>query len=62
MTAPRALTGRRVYAPGEAVHVGSTRWIIRTIIGDRVELEAGNTPAGIWWRTTLDRLPAKAAA
>ncbi|MFI8593762.1 hypothetical protein ACIGCK_04940 [Microbacterium sp. NPDC078428] len=47
---------------GDAVNVGRIRWLVRTVVDDRVELEAGNTPTGLWWRTTVDRLPAKARA
>ncbi|WP_158685480.1 hypothetical protein [Microbacterium halophytorum] len=36
------------------------RWVIRTLTGSGdVELEQTNAGAGVWWRTTLDRLPAK---
>ena len=42
---------------GDALMVGSTRWVIRTINGQAVELEAANVSPGIWWSTTLDRLP-----
>lgn len=44
---------------GDIVQCGSVRWCIRTITGDAVELEAMNAPQGIWWRTTLDKLPEK---
>lgn len=45
---------------GDLVIVGSTRWVIRIIQGEKVELEATSiTAGGIWWRTTLDRLPDK---
>lgn len=47
---------------GDVVYTGETRWIIRVITGDAVELEASSAAAGIWWRTTLANLPAKAAA
>lgn len=43
----------------DIVHVGTTRWIIRILDGQNVELEASNTSPGIWWRTTLDHLPDK---
>ncbi len=47
---------------GDIVYTGGTRWIIRILDGEQVELEASSAPAGIWWRTTLANLPAKAAA
>jgi hypothetical protein len=43
----------------DIVQVGATRWIVRIVDGQSVELEASNVSPGIWWRTTLDRLPAK---
>jgi hypothetical protein len=45
----------------DLIILGSTRWIIRVIdhVTGHVELEASNAAAGIWWRTTLDRLPQK---
>lgn len=53
---PRSLS----WAIGDLVVVGSTRWVIRNIVGDHVEFEATNvSAAGIWWTTTLDRLPDK---
>ncbi|WP_345750091.1 hypothetical protein [Microbacterium rhizophilus] len=52
---PKAL-GWRI---GDLVVLGSTRWVIRTLVGEQVELEATNTPTGIWWTTTLDKLPDK---
>ncbi len=58
--APRPLTAE--WTVGDLVQVGSARWIIRTLRGENVELEASNAPAGIWWRTTLDRIPEKAGA
>ena len=57
--APRRRTA--AWAVGDTMHVGATRWIIRSIIGENVELEASSAAAGIWWRTTIDRLPVKAA-
>jgi hypothetical protein len=47
---------------GDTVNLGRVRWIIRTITGDGVELEASNTPTRIWWTTTLGMLPVKAVA
>jgi hypothetical protein len=44
---------------GDTIMVGSTRWVIRTITGEAVELEASNVSPGIWWSTTLDHLPEK---
>lgn len=58
-TAPRPVTVELAYAVGDVVQVGGTRWIIRTIDGDRVVLEASNAPAGIVWTTTLDKLPTR---
>lgn len=56
-TAPRPTSAAFPYLPGDAVTVGSTRWLIRSIVGDEVTLEASNAPAGIIWHTTLDKLP-----
>lgn len=47
------------WRPGDVVVLGSTRWAVRTVTGRQVELEALNTPSGIWWTTTLDRLPGR---
>lgn len=58
-TAPRPLQVELSYMAGDAVTVGSTRWLIRSIQGDDVVLEASNTPAGIVWTTTLDKLPTR---
>jgi hypothetical protein len=46
---------------GDVVQLGSARWIIRTITGRQVELDASNAPGGIWWTTTLNNLPEKEA-
>jgi hypothetical protein len=35
-------------------------WSRRILDGQNVELEASSVPAGIWWRTTLGNIPAKA--
>lgn len=59
-TGPRTRTAQWVV--GDTVQTGSSRWIIRVITGDDVELEASSTDPGIWWRTTLANLPEKAAA
>lgn len=58
--APRPKTAH--WAVGDIVQRGSVRWCIRMITRQTVELEAMNAPAGIWWTTTLDQLPDKAAA
>jgi hypothetical protein len=50
-----------VWQVGDLVQLGSARWIIRTITGRDVELEASNAPSGIWWTTTLNNLPEKSA-
>lgn len=59
-TGPRPRTA--AWAVGDVLHVGATRWIIRSILGERVELEASSAAAGIWWRTTFANLPEKAAS
>lgn len=48
------------WSVGDVVTLGRERWAIRVITGTRVELEAFNTLSGIWWTTTLDRIPEKA--
>lgn len=55
--APRSkrLTSR--WAQGDVVQTGSTRWAIRTLRGQDVELEALNRSPRIRWYTTLDHLP-----
>jgi len=58
-TGPRPHT--TTWTVGDVVQVGRVRWIIRILTDHKVELEAANVPAGIWWRTTLDHLPDKAA-
>ncbi|ALJ20394.1 hypothetical protein [Microbacterium sp. No. 7] len=55
---PKTLT----WEVGDVVQCGSVRWALRTITGQAVELEAMNVPHGIWWRTTLGELPAKATS
>lgn len=57
--APRPVQVELAYLAGDAVTVGSTRWLIRTIRGVDVVLEASNAPAGIVWNTTLDKLPTR---
>lgn len=52
---PRPLVAKRKI--GEIVQVGNTRWIIRVLNGEHVELEASNVAPGIWWTTTLSNLP-----
>jgi hypothetical protein len=54
-----AVKTRPAWKVGDQIIVGNVRWIIRILRGQHVELEAANVPAGIWWSTTLDRLPAK---
>lgn len=56
-TGPRARS--LAWKVGDSVMVGAARWLIRTIVGEQVELEASSVTAGIWWRTTLDNLPTK---
>jgi hypothetical protein len=46
---------------GDVVEDGGYRWIIRTITGTAVELEAASASPGIWWNTLLSLLPKKAA-
>lgn len=57
----RTLPPRPATAPrrevGDALTIGSARWLIRSIDGDQVVLEASSAPAGIVWTTTLDKLP-----
>lgn len=45
---------------GDVLTLGRERWAIRVLTDETVELEALNTD-NIWWRTTLNRLPDKAA-
>lgn len=52
---PRPLIGKR--AVGEVVQIGRTRWIIRLLRGEHVELEASNISPRVWWTTTLSSLP-----
>lgn len=62
-TAPRKITPR--WEVGEAVVVNKTRWIIRALnyTTGRVALASSNTTNhAIWWSTTIDALPRKAAA
>ncbi len=47
------------WSVGDVVMDGRVRWIIRTIVRRKVELEASNAMCGIWWHTTLDNLPTK---
>lgn len=54
-----ATVDRPKWSVDDLVVVGSTRWIIRSIRGDRAELEASNVSPGIWWTTTVDNLPPK---
>lgn len=61
-TAPRPVLTVPAYQAGDAVYVGSTRWLIRSITGDQVVLEASSAPAGIVWTTTLDNLPSRTKA
>lgn len=58
-TGPRPRTA--TWEVGDVVTIGRERWAVRTLTGEQVELEALNTTGGIWWTTTLDRLPDKAA-
>ena len=55
---PRGRTA--TWQVGDIVTVGRERWVIRTLIARGVELEALSTIGGIWWTTTIDRLPEKA--
>lgn len=54
----------KTWAVGDVLVVSTAgrpcRWVIRTLTatGD-VELEQTNSGTGVWWRTTLDRLPPK---
>ncbi len=59
---PRRIKTR--WETGDALTIGSTRWVIRRIDRStgRVVLEAMNTTNHAeWWDTTLDRLPEKSA-
>jgi hypothetical protein len=58
-TAPRPIA--LPWYVGDAVTVGQVTWLIRSIRGDAVVLEASSAPAGIVWTTTLDHLPTKDA-
>lgn len=50
----------RKWRPGDVVQVSGTRWIIQTLKGQQVALEASSSTAKrILWSTTLDNLPAK---
>lgn len=53
-TAPAAAPTRQV---GDTITIGAVRWVIRSIQGDAVTLEAANVQPGITWHTTLDNLP-----
>nr|WP_274635550.1 hypothetical protein [Microbacterium bovistercoris] len=55
-------TEKPAWEVGDLIELGQTRWVVRIITGDHVELEAMNVPAGIWWTTTLAHLPDKVAA
>lgn len=46
---------------GDVLHDGGIRWIIRTVTGTTVELEAASASPGIWWNTFLHLLPKKEA-
>lgn len=59
--APRLTVKAKTWTVDDVVHVGSTRWAIRVLNGDHVELEAMNVSPGIWWTTTLTQLPDKVA-
>ncbi|OIU88629.1 hypothetical protein [Microbacterium sp. AR7-10] len=62
MTITTTLTPRRpttTWQVDDMLTVGNVRWVIRELTGERVRLEALNTPAGIWWDTTLSNLPDK---
>lgn len=60
---PKLVVPENAWKLEDLLILGSTRWIIRVIdyVTGAVELEASNAAAGIWWRTTLDRLPTKAS-
>lgn len=55
MSAVKAAAPR--WAVDDVVTIGAVRWAIRSIQGNRVQLEALNANAGIIWDTTLDKLP-----
>lgn len=59
-TGPRKHTA--TWAVGDIISVGSTRWCIRILNGQHVELEAMNVNSGIWWTTRLNQLPEKEGA
>jgi len=62
-TIPRRVKTDR-WMPGDALTVGVTRWVIRSMnpATGRVLLEAMNTTNHAeWWNTTLDKLPEKEA-
>lgn len=55
--APRRHIEETKHRVGDILIVGTVRWLIQTIAGDQVVLEAANTNPGIVWRTTLTNLP-----
>lgn len=57
--APKLTVTEHSWKVNDIVLVGSTRWIIRAVNGEHVELEAANVSPGIWWSTTVAQLPEK---
>lgn len=55
---PRLKVDILTHQEGDVITVDSTRWIIRSIDGDQVYLEASASDSRIGWHTTLDKLPA----
>lgn len=49
------IVGHRI---GDVITLGRRRWIVRSIHGENVHLEAANSETYIGWDTTLDKLPA----
>lgn len=56
--APRLHVKTAKHERGDVLLIGTVRWIIRTINGTNVTLEAANADPGITWHTTLSNLPA----
>lgn len=57
--APKLQVTEHSWKVNDTVTVGSTRWIVRVVKGEHIELEAANVTPGIWWTTTTAHLPEK---
>lgn len=55
--APRLKVNTTGHKIGDVITVGSTRWVIRTLLDQNATLEALNANSGIIWHTTLNNLP-----